>query len=265
VVHIIVPIYKEMPSEDDLVSIHQLFKILGSHKITFIHPNNLNLKNYHHFPAFFKGFEDSYFESIFGYNQLMLSLDFYQNFSEKYLLIYQTDCFVFKDDLLNWCEKDFDYIGAPWIRSWEKIPSIKLFSDRGIATIKRIFNFRGNGATQKNKSLLYNEVGNGGLSLRKREKFIEVLEQLPKVVEVYLNPKNSGDFYAEDVFFSIEPKRNNIKFTKPNYKIAAKFAIENKQQKALKIIGEDLPFGCHRWNKEKTFWKPYFLKFGYSI
>ena len=264
-VHIIVPIYKEIPSEDDLVAINQLFKILGSHKITFIHPNHLNLKNYFQFSALFKDFENAYFESIFGYNQLMLTIDFYKNFSEKYLLIYQTDCFVFKDDLLNWCEKDFDYIGAPWIRSQEKIPFFKLVFDRGISNFKKYFNFKGNGATQKDKSLLYNEVGNGGLSLRKREKFIEVLEKVPKVVEVYLNPKNSGDFYAEDVFFSIEPKRNNIKFTKPNYKIAAKFAIENKQKKALEMIGGELPFGCHRWNKEKVFWKSHFLKFGYSI
>lgn len=264
-VHIIVPIYKEMPTNDDLVAINQLFKILGSHKITIIHPNNLNLENYSHFSALFKGFEDFYFQNIFGYNQLMLTTNFYQSFSEKYLLIYQTDCFVFKDELLNWCKQDYDYIGAPWIRSREKIPFFKLYFDRGIATIKRYLNFKDNGSTQKDKSLLYNEVGNGGLSLRKREKFIEVLELLPKVVSIYLNPKNTGDFYAEDVFFSIEPARNNIKFTKPNYKIAAKFAIENKQEKALEMIGGELPFGCHRWNKEKSFWKPYFLKFGYRI
>lgn len=264
-VHIIVPIYRETPTVEDLVAIDQLFKILGSHKITFVHPNHLDLKNYLDFPAFYKGFEDFYFQSIFGYNQLMLSTGFYQSFSEKYLLIYQTDCFVFKDELLSWCEKDFDYIGAPWIRSREKIPFFKLFLDRGISTLNGYLNYKGNGFTQKDKSLLYNQVGNGGLSLRKREKCIELLEELPKVVSVYIDPKNKGEFYAEDVFFSIEPKRNNIKFTKPNYKMAAKFAIENKQQKALELNGGELPFGCHRWNKEKVFWKPYFLKFGYSI
>ena len=101
--------------------------------------------------------------------------------------------------------------------------------------------------------------------MRKRDKFIQILEKLPEVVKIYLDPKNSGQFYAEDVFFSIEPKRNGIKFSKPNYKEAVHFAIENKQGKALELTSGVLPFGCHRWNKEKLFWKPYFSKFGYTI
>lgn len=264
-VHIIVPIYRKLPTEDDLISLRQLFVILGNHNITFVHPTSLDLENYKHFSAFFKAFNDDCFTSISGYNQLMLSKFFYENFSEKYLLIYQTDCFVFKDTLLEWCEKDYDYVGAPWIRSRQKIPFFKLFVDRSISKIKSIINFKGNKRSQKDKSLLYNEVGNGGLSLRKRARFIQVLDELNDVVDIYLAPKNSGQFYAEDVFFSIEPKRNGLDFSKPNYKIATQFAIENKQSEAMKINNGQLPFGCHRWDKERDFWRSYFSKFGYTI
>lgn len=264
-VHIIVPIYRESPTEDDLISLQQLFRILGKHKITFVHPNNLNLENYRKFPALFTAFEKDYFISILGYNRLMLSKIFYQNFSEKYLLIYQTDCFIFKDELLQWCEKGYDYVGAPWIRSRKEIPLFKLFFDRGISKIKTLINFKGNNKVQKDKSLLYNAVGNGGLSLRKRDKFIQVLDKLEEVVNIYLDPKNSGQFYAEDVFFSIEPVRNCLEFSKPNYKEATHFAIENKQSEAMEINKGQLPFGCHRWNKERDFWKPYFSDQGYII
>lgn len=264
-VDIIIPIYKVIPDDDDLISLNQVFHVLGNHKITFVHPKSLPLEAYLKFNCSFIGFEDYFFEDILGYNKLMMSVDFYKNFLEKYILIYQTDCFVFKDQLLEWCEKDFDYIGAPWIRSNEEIPFLKLLFDKCISKIKILINFKGNGKWQKDKSLLYNAVGNGGLSLRKREKFIEVLEKLSKGAKVYLNKKNSGQFYAEDVFFSIEPQRNGIVFSKPNYREACLFSIENKQQKAMDINKGLLPFGCHRWNKEKDFWRTFFSKEGYSI
>jgi len=264
-VDIIIPIYKKIPDDDDLISLNQVFEILNNYKITFIHPKTLDINAYKKFEAFFISFDDIYFKNIYGYNQLMMNTDFYKQFSEKYILIYQTDCFVFKDDLMDWCEKDYDYIGAPWIRSSEKIPYLKLFFDKTISRFKTYINFKENGKWQNDKSLLYNNVGNGGLSLRKRKKFIEILEKIPNVVDIYLRKENSGQFYAEDVFFSIEPERNGIIFSKPNYKEACKFSIENKQQKAMEINKGELPFGCHRWNKERNFWKPYFLQAGHSI
>lgn len=264
-VDIVIPVYRETPTEDDLIALKQAFKILNLHKITFVHPKSLNLSAYKKFEADFKGFDDFYFKDIFGYNQLMMSIDFYRSFSQKYILIYQTDCFVFKDELLFWCEKDYDYIGAPWIRKSTKVPHIKWFFDTGVAKIKSAVNFKGNRRWQKNKSLLYNAVGNGGLSLRKREKFIEILEKIPEVAKIYLDRKNSGRFYAEDVFFSIEPQRNNISFLKPPYMEACAFSIENRQTIAMKINNGKIPFGCHRWNKDRNFWQKIFKDYGVEI
>lgn len=264
-VEIVIPIYKNVPDNDDLISLKQVVEVLENHKITFVHPKSLNIKEYQRFSTRFLAFDDYFFDGIYGYNQLMLNEDFYKSFNEKYILIYQTDCFVFKDNLKDWCEKDLDYIGAPWIRSSENLPFFKILWDKGICKLKSFINYKDNGKWQKDKSLLYNEVGNGGLSLRKCDKFIEILQKLPQVKEVYLDKKNSGQFYAEDVFFSIEPKRNGIEFSKPNYKQACLFAIENKQEKALDFNNGVLPFGCHRWNKERNFWRKYFLNFGIEI
>lgn len=265
-VDIVIPIYKQKPDEDDLISLHQVFSVLCNYEITFIHPENLDISSYKNFAkANFKAFEGKYFKDIFGYNQLMMSKRFYESFEKKYILIYQTDAFVFKDDLPFWLEKDYDYIGAPWLRSREKIPFPKLFWDNMLCFVKSKINFKENGKWQKNKALLYNEVGNGGVSLRKREKFINILEKLHEVANVYLKPENQSSFYAEDVFFSIEPKRNGIIFEKPDYKEACSFAIENKQEKAMKYNMGELPFSCHRWNKEKDFWRKYFEEFGYKI
>lgn len=265
-VDIVIPIYKQKPDEDDLISLHQVFNVLGSYNITFIHPKNLKLSEYQEFSqAKFSSFDNKYFQNILGYNQLMLSENFYKSFDKKYILIYQTDAFVFKNELDFWLEKNYDYIGAPWLRSRKKIPFVKLFWDKTICKLKEFINFKGNKKWQKDKSLMYNEVGNGGLSLRKREKFIEILAKLPEVVEIYLKPENQSSFYAEDVFYSIEPKRNGLEFTKPSYTLACKFALENKQEKGLILNNGELPFACHRWNKERDFWRKYFKNFGYKI
>lgn len=258
-VDIVIPIYKEEPDEDDILSIKQAFKILKKYSITFVCPQSLDIRNYRAFGgATFVTFDDKYFRSIYGYNQLMLNIDFYKKFTQKYILIYQTDAYIFRDDLEYWCGKDYDYIGAPWIRRYEQIPFIKKIWDDSICLLKTLINYRGNQKTQKNKSLLYNEVGNGGFSLRKRESFIKVLSVLSKQVEIYLRPINKSAFYAEDVFFSIEPKRNHIEFRKPNYKEACLFAIENRIERALTYNKGLLPMGCHRWNKEnKQYWKQF--------
>lgn len=258
-VDIVIPIYKVTPSADDCVSIRQTFAVLKQHCITFIHPKSLDLSSYKTFGhAQFQAFDDYFFDSIQGYNSLLLNADFYKTFAQEYMLICQTDAYVFKDDLDLWCNKNYDYIGAPWLRSHKHIPLAKKVWENIVCSILQMTNYHGNQTTQKNKALLYNAVGNGGFSLRKREKMIAVLEQLQPQVQVYLNPKNTNRFFAEDVFFSIEPQRHGLKFNKPSTNEACNFAIENKPELALALNAGHLPMGCHRWNKEnRLFWKHY--------
>ncbi|MDO5105028.1 DUF5672 family protein [Capnocytophaga sp.] len=258
-VDVVIPIYKKNPEADDIIALRQGFRVFKNYPITFVHPTSLDITPYKQFgKADFLAFDDIFFKDIYGYNQLMLSVDFYKSFSKKYILIYQTDAYVFKDELQYWCGRDYDYIGAPWLGSKESIPLEKSIWDTVAYLSKKLINYKKNNKAQKNKSLLYNEVGNGGFSLRKREKFIEVLEKLAEQLKIYTKPENFSPFYAEDVFFSIEPERNDITFSKPDYKEACKFAIENKVEKAFLYNKNELPFGCHRWNKEnRAFWKDY--------
>ncbi len=47
----------------------------------------------------------------------MLSPTFYDAFQAyRYVLIYQLDALVFSDRLTEWCEMDWDYVGAPWLK-----------------------------------------------------------------------------------------------------------------------------------------------------
>src|SRR5690348_1774790 len=120
---IIVPIYKDFSklSTGEYTSLFHLFKILGKHQIFFIGPTSMDWLPYlteakcYNLSPKVKEFENRYFNSIEGYNILMTSMDFLNAFSRhNYILVYQLDSLVFRDELDYWCSQGYDYIGAPW-------------------------------------------------------------------------------------------------------------------------------------------------------
>jgi hypothetical protein len=246
---VIIPVYKQTMTPYENISFRQVNKILNQYKRILIAPENLDITAYtsmanvdvvRFHPDFFKGLK--------GYNQLLLSEGFYQNFiSYKYTLIYQLDAFVFSDNLLDWCNKNYDYIGAPWINKYIKIPyyiAIKQsFSKAFSAFFKRNF---------------YNSVGNGGLSLRKTEAFINAFK----------NKSNLPSRWKcnEDYYWSLFAKNNGKRFNIPSIREAALFAIELNPKYCLKKNNGKLPFGLHAWEKYNiNFWKPYIIDAGYML
>jgi len=260
---IIIPFYKDQLSAYEAIALQQCFKLLSAYNIIAIKPEKLNLPvsvtNY----PFYKvvSFNDSYFESVQGYNRLMLSAEFYAAFTAyEYMLIHQLDAFVFKDELAYWCSQGFDYIGAPWINrvkyGWFK--SVKRSIQYYIHTRYNIVN---NGLPTA-KQLEY-KVGNGGFSLRRVQVFHELCIKYRSTIEIY----NSNDhhYFNEDIFWSIEVNRKRRILKKPSYKQALKFAFEMYPNRALEINNNELPFGCHAWDLNIEFWRPIFSAAGYRV
>jgi hypothetical protein len=223
---IIVPTYKEFLTETEEVSLNQLIRVLGEYDIYFICPKRLNAKYLNQFRV--KRFENSYFEGIEGYNRLMMSEVVYSQFSEyRYMLIYQLDAFVFDDRLMEFCDYGYDYIGAPWITGY------RTTSDEG---------FR------------YVNVGNGGFSLRKISACIQVIRKHKEELMTF-------DKY-EDLFFAL---KNGNDFNVAPIDIALKFSFEREVRECYKLNHNQLPFGCHAWEKHDFyFWKPIFRQYGYE-
>ena len=142
-----VPAYKEHMTNDELSSFRQLKKILGAYDTFIVCPTTLNTSDY----AAEWGenlkvvkFDDSFFTDRLAYGRLMNTPALYEVFDKyEYLLVYQLDCWVFRNELEMWCNKGYDYIGAPFFVKW--------FADRGLF------------------------VGNGGFSLRKVKSMISYL------------------------------------------------------------------------------------------
>jgi hypothetical protein len=112
--------------------------------------------------------------TIRDYNNLLVSKDFYNKIPTEVFLIFQTDSIICKENknLINEFIK-YDYVGAPL--------KVKL-------------------------------VGNGGLSLRRKSKMLEILNNCE-----YKNE-------PEDVYFSVAC--DNIDLNKPDYEKSKEFGVE---------------------------------------
>ena len=279
---IVVPVYKEfnLLSNQELISLRQLFKVLGGYKIFLVGPEKLQYDSYlreakkQNVSLKVKRFSNKFFNSIKGYNRLMISADFYNKFKRfKYMLIHQPDAYVFRDELKYWCNKSYDYIGAPWFEGWHLSSSSKIygvgnggFSLRSISACIRLL-----------KSLRYAEV------LEKYKDYLsksvmvhlpEIFSQLSAAKKKVSNFERNHDLH-EDWFWCVSAPLHLQKFTfnnpvinqlallliKSDFKIAPvadaiRFAFEVNPRQLFELNNEQLPFGCHACEKyDPEFWK----------
>ena len=240
---IVIPIYKEEPDLYEKLSIKQCFNVFYNYPITFIAPGDLNVGWYklntgNHSKVSFLTFDNFYFRSVEGYNKLLLSKSFYEKFlGFKFMLIYQPDAYVFSNALEYWCKKEYDYIGAPWV-NWEWSE----FYARHLTFPRRLLYKLG----KRN----FNNVGNGGLSLRRISSFINNLTIFSKAASKF----DKNEYY----FFSFYINSFNPFFKIAPFKEALKFAFDENPDQAFEINNKNLPMGSHAWPKYyQKFWYKY--------
>lgn len=225
---VVIPIYKDKPSEMDINVIDNTISKLKDTSICnlcFICPEGITKREYIQFGIDFECFDKKYFKSEDTYSRLLLTKEFYSRFKDRYeyMLIVQTDVWILGDAnmLEQYVKKQCAYIGAPWIDGVEAYS----FAFKGISLIKRFFHPR----------TLY--IGNGGLSLRNIRSHIIILSTHWASAKIW----NSG----EDVFFSYYLQRDAYKL--PTIEEAEGFALEKNARKVIE--SGRIPFGVHAWEK----------------
>lgn len=226
-VAIVIPVYKKKLSLYEAISLQQALKIFSNYEVIAVAPSGLPLEQYGFTQI--ERFESKFFCSVDTYNLLMLSPFFYERFQKyEYILIYQLDAFIFSDKLSYFCSFNYDYIGAPWLYG--------------------VFHYY-------NASHCIWHVGNGGLSLRKIESFINILKKR--------KPLQSEQIKNEDLFYSSVFDED---FKVAPMEIALQFAFERQVEECYVLNHCELPFGCHAWNRYNLrFWKPYIEQSGYML
>lgn len=251
-VKVVIPIYKSYFGELEEKSFLQCVKVLNNYEIVLVQPEGLD--NSYITGKFntitVENFPKHYFQNIDGYNELLLSSLFYERFLDsEYILIYQLDAFVFKDELIEWCQKGYDYIGAPWIATLKNSIWSKFFN-----SIAKKFRSK----EKNNREQIFYKVGNGGFSLRKTASHYSIVEQNKSFIFDFLTAEKKEIYAIEDVFWSLKASEFDENFRIPDYKEALQFAIDRKPKIAFELNNNKLPFGCHGINKPKVinFWKP---------
>ncbi|MCI5207522.1 MAG: hypothetical protein D3910_01720 [Candidatus Electrothrix sp. ATG2] len=274
-VAVVIPVWKENLSGFEEISLRQSSSILNKHTFYLISYRGLNIKkitdileekSVRYKLVFFK---KKSFSSIADYSRLMLSVGFYGRFIKyKYILLYQLDCFVFRDELESWADAGYSYIGAPWLKGYgEAKPDAPVIG-----------------------------VGNGGLSLRNVADHLNVLfsfsfiekprhffgmyanNLLIKALKSFLfcisnaTVQNNTFFLFnnwssnEDIFWAEIATRNFSWFKVPEYQIASRFSTEVQPRYFYELHRKETPFGCHAWwTYDFEFWKPHIEKFGYNL
>ena len=259
-VAIVIPIYKSDVTNHENTSLNLLNQYLHNFDSFILTHEKTRLKGQTHKVLHFP---ESYFQSTKSYSRLLLKKQFYQYFeSYEYILIYQLDCLVFSSNLSDWCNLGYDYIGAP------------LFQNKN------------------NPKSGFSRVGNGGLSLRRVDSFLKVLNSdkalswqqfikeplsdrpfwdIKKRISVFRQVRKGIQGYSkhyslnEDLFWS-----DRAKLFYPDFKIAPidiglKFAFEAHPQYCFERNNYKLPFGAHAWEKwDKAFWDKQLKKYNVS-
>ena len=261
---VVIPVYKTIPTSDELLSIRQTLRVLYKHPVALVCPDNLDVDVYSHIAEnnifTVKRFPNSYFTDINGYNRLLLSPGFYQEFKDyQYILICQPDAYVFRDELLEWCNKNYDYIGAPVFGNFsdaEYSEQMKVgnggFSLRNIQTALLYFN--------SNKNVFSSGQAAKRISLWKKPQtrvFVWIMMLFGwrnKPLTVSARWK-----YNEDGFWSGLLDNSNFALKKPSPQEALRFSFDRCPAELFRLNGSKLPFGCHAWRKYQydSFWSSF--------
>lgn len=248
-VKIVIPVYRNTLNKFEQLSLRRCLNVLGEYPIVIVKPESLDFSYWTNlYPqCAVESFSDDYFTSIVAYNRLMLSTEFYERFTNvKYILIYQLDAYVFADKLVQWVNKGYDYIGAPWLlkkkyHRWYYQLFLRL----------KTLSYKLQGKPFST-TIVGDKVGNGGLSLRKVASHIQILRKKAEKAHYFLQQSKRFASFNEDVFWATQST-----FRYPDYKEAALFSIESQPELAYEYTGGKNPFGCHGWSKERNlpFWR----------
>ena len=267
---VVIPVYKPFSAltHFEISSLLQCFSILHTRIIYIIGPANLDLAGYIQFAKAnnininTEKFRNSYFKNISGYNKLLLSKEFYKRFLfSKFLLIYQLDAWVFSDQLDFWIKQNYDFVGAPLFERFNEKNNINFI--KGC---------------------------NGGLSLRSVQSSMQLIRKVKVLQALYFltyifgifrvhlfnqiikifklsekyHIKSSEKLHAamvarkrnEDYVWTKFLEEAFIGYKVPDSLTSLKFSFEVNSKYLYSLNNNQLPFGCHAWEKyEPEFWE----------
>lgn len=261
---IVIPFHSPEMKPEEKSSLIQCARIFGGKRdIVFAVPESLDCGAYIDIVpnAVIRRFPDPFFVSVSGYNHLLLTADFYRCFEDyDCMLIYQLDGWVFRDELDLWCAKGYEYIGGPFFMKDGKhdLPVVGNggVSLRRVEAMLRVLN----GTERKmfpRKLLLrfFRTDFAEGNFMRCVIPLLKIAGVLPNSRGRFLSHIRKQQYNSEDVvFYFLSREFTPDGLIMPSLEEAAHFSVDAAPERFF----DGLPFCCHAWMKNgPEFWKKY--------
>lgn len=264
-VAVMVPLPTPELREDEEISLIQLRRHLDGYEKFLLVPKGLDVS--------MDGFrrmelDRRHFGSAANHNRMLFLLEFWSLFRDyEYVLMYHLDALVFRDELLEWCGKDVDFIGAPWVicehTPWVKeeqcgnggfalyrIPSVmEVLINRQVAKPKLIWIDRFSAGLERvRKRLVEMRENMSPWLLRLAGKRLDSLIWKLGFIEVNYRPN--------DYFWGMDAVKYKADFRVGSLEEGLGFAFEADPEKCLERTSGKLPFGAHAWGRyDRKFWE----------
>jgi len=252
-VTVVIPVYRTALTAGEEQSLEQCCRALAAYPKALVKPCGLDVSTLLAKMSAFESsvnkapaveeFDAAHFANVEAYSRLLLSAEFYERFlTTRYILIYQLDAYVFRDELEEWCTKGYACTGAPFmLRSFP----FQLHIDRRLL---------GQLAVRWKYWLQYHRMSNGGLSLRQTAVFYDLAS---RYAEQFARLAKAGTLLPEDIVWNGLLAR--LGYPLPSFRQKLSFAFDTNPRLCYLLSGKTLPFGCHAWSKRRHqgFWKQF--------
>jgi hypothetical protein len=256
---VLIVAHQEFVSQEQEKSILRCYEIFNGLNIQFICPEGLNVREYKKLvPDTKVDFIDPIWQrTYFNFNRLKIEKFLYDRYQHyEYILFYEPDAYVFRNDLDSWIAKGYHNIGAPWFSI--KTGELEANSGNGGFCLRNV------GAALETlesntmlflPALVWNMVKELPFRYWWKYKFIlirllfPVFQRSQKFIARY-------PFYEDKFWAKIAPVINKDFKVCPG-KEALKFAFDAHPGKMYEMNDRQLPMGAHGWfRKERiSFWK----------
>ena len=218
-VAVVIPYYHTKLNEIENISFRQCLKVLYGYPIILVTPDTMKKTDYP------KGYDfdiikvpSKWMQSVETYNQMMLNIDFYRMFLKYEYIL------IYQLDAFVFSDRLTEFCDMCYDYIGAPWPL-------GMECVKDGKKYKG-------------YVGNGGFSLRNVMAAMHILKRYHDAVD-----------FHEDMYWS---SCDSKEFRVAPKEVALKFSIEMEPEKMFNLNQQQLPFGCHAWNRwGPCFWKPF--------
>lgn len=257
-----------LPEEE--ISMRHLFRFLGPYDKYLVTPHGVSLQR-----EGFKvlKFPRKFFGSAAAHNRFLMWPGFYRTFRDyEYILIYHLDSLVFSDQIMQWCQAGFDYIGAPWLpcpdTPWVKEARVGNggFTLMKVESVLKVLHnrYRMEPASYWGDMLIRNNARLQPLFrfLKKLQPFFPESRIVNRPLED-LHRTENHDFLGlnNDYFWSFRAAEFLPEFKIATVEEGLRFAFEAAPRTCFELARGQIPFGCHAWTKfDRSFWEPHLVQ-----